>query len=135
MKTSEVLYKAADLIEERGWTEGVGWRHEDGGPLCLEGGILAAIGGSFDKGDHYGCPAYEAVRAYLGGPPFMWNDDLANRRVSAAIAAGECRMENLTEVRAEAKEWAKNEVIATLRAAAVIEAAKENSDTRTSVTA
>jgi hypothetical protein len=129
MTVSETLNRAADLIEERGWIAGEGWEHEQGGPLCLEGGILAAIGGSFMRGDHYRCPAYRAVTEYLkhrtNKAPFLWNDLLASDRVAAAIQRGECFPENLPEVRAEAAEWAKAEVISVLRAAALIEAAKE----------
>ena len=117
MNTSDVLNKAADLIEERGWTTGnSGWQKEDG-PLCLEGGIIAALGlGTWNEvqiaDEYWACPAYNAVAAYLGRdvsllpekkgprePLWQWNDH---------IATGE------------------QQVIATLRAAAVIEAAKEN---------
>jgi hypothetical protein len=127
--TSEVLNRAADLIEERGWTSGEGWEHEKGGPLCLEGGILAAIGGSFLAGDHYLCPAYQAVKSYLRDrtdkAPFMWNDYLSHERVLAAISRGETLVRDLDDVRAEADEWAKAQVIEVLRACAVIEASRE----------
>lgn len=124
--TSEVLYRAADLIEERGWQKGGdGWVGGASDPLCLEGGIQAAAGIS----DNFlvdRCPAYRAVFDYLGAEActlrykeytsrirlYVWND------ASARTA---------------------DEVIATLRAAAVIEAAKENTpayvETRESVTA
>jgi hypothetical protein len=129
MNTSEVLNRAADLIEERGWASGEGWEHEKGGSLCLEGGILAAIGGSFFRGDHYVCPAYVAVREYLSDKsdrsPFIWNDNLAHDRVLAAIARGETCSRSLSEVRAEANQWAKSRVIEVLRACAVIEASRE----------
>ncbi len=129
--TSVVLNRAADLIEERGWTKGEGWHHENGGPLCLEGGILAAIGGSVEQGDHYICPAYKAVRDYLStrttSLPFIWNDNLAHDYVNAAIDAHDYSAGgfDLVAARAAAHEYAKTEVIATLRAAALIEDAKE----------
>lgn len=119
MNTSEVLNKAADLIEERGWTRGGnGWNL--GGPLCLEGGIMVAAGlARIGEVNH--CPAALAVVDYLGPEnctitsPFsgkvtrswVWNDD---------------RSRTATEV------------IGVLRAAAVIEAAKENAEARDAVT-
>ena len=42
MKTSEILAKAADLIEQRGWSQG--WYCDDAGSLCATGAILAAAG-------------------------------------------------------------------------------------------
>jgi hypothetical protein len=100
--------------------------HEEGGPLCLEGGILAAIGGSFLHGDHYTCPAYRAVSAYLRDrtdrTPWSWNDHLAHQRVLAAIQRGEYDLE---VVRPEAEAWAKSQVIEVLRACALIEASRE----------
>jgi len=113
---SETLNRAADLIEERGWTRGGGWptTDDEGAPLCLEGGIMAALGLRFNDDarevDVETCPAYRAVHVYLElhddrdvegwpvVPLWMWNDD----RETAA------------------------EVIEVLRAAAVIEAAREN---------
>lgn len=140
MKTSDVLNKAADLIEERGWSTGDGWNHEDGGPICLEGGILAAAGINFMTGNKYACPAYKAVAAYLAdgghGLPFRWNDSLSNGRVMAAIEVHDFSEPfDLDAVRAEADEWAKGEVIATLRACAVIEAARETAVAPSEVTA
>ncbi|MGZ4521036.1 MAG: DUF6197 family protein [Mycobacteriaceae bacterium] len=108
MKTSEVLNKAADLIQERGWGQGI-W---DAGPaLCLEGGILAALGHPCDlttvrpwfAGK---CPAFDAVCDYLqidfpAAMPWQWNDTVAEDA---------------------------SEVIEVLRACAVIEAAREDQD-------
>lgn len=116
MNTSEVLNRAADEIERRGWV-GPGDFPEDnwgGGanssaPLCLEGGILAALGmGSSDQETAWlkGCSAYGAVKSYLvesdaldkKSPLYFWND-----------------------------EWERTatEVVEVLRAVAVIEAARE----------
>jgi hypothetical protein len=87
MKTSEVLNKAADLIEERGWTTGTKGMLVEGGGLCLEGAIQAARGGKTWISMLHGasayktfqfdpCPAGDAVRDYLGGTAFLWNDAL-----------------------------------------------------------
>jgi hypothetical protein len=117
MKTSDVLNEAADLIQQRGWTQGIfGWGDIDpNSGLCLEGGIAAASGigmihdtSTLDTPSIKACPAYKAVAAYLdmGGPfcrgaLWTWND--AVDRTAA-------------------------EVIEVLRAAAVIEAAREEQD-------
>ena len=112
MNTSEVLNRAADLIEERGWVRGSkGWGiFRDDSPLCLEGGILAALGVKWDDVDlseFVECPAYRAVESYLGidfDPNgdlieiWQWNDE--DQRTA-------------------------NEVIEVLRACAVIEASRE----------
>lgn len=103
MQTSEVLNTAADLIESRGWVQGTsGWDKGAGG-LCLEGGILAAMGldraNVADFGVWIDCPARHAVRSYLDDPaPYDWNDE-PGRTAS--------------------------EVVEVLRACAVIEASRE----------
>lgn len=80
--TSEILNRAADLIEERGWTSGPRGMEVDG-PLCLEGAIGAVIGAEVIGGlrpfyaysDVEACPAGTAVIAYLGEQhPDQWND-------------------------------------------------------------
>lgn len=116
MKTSEVLNTAADLIEERGWVRGEGWIHADdpNKSLCLEGGIQAAMGLTWEQVEQssfdalWACPAYNAVRDYLeiGSALFQWND-----RVDRTQA----------------------EVVEVLRATAVIEAAKEEAPVRVAV--
>jgi hypothetical protein len=113
--TSEVLNRAADLIEERGWAHGRGWT--DGGtgePLCVEGAIGAALGVGEEFTKVWGCPAAHAVKDYLGIelPLFLWNDKL---RIDFWGAGG----------MAEAEVLAKRHVVEVLRAAAVIEAARE----------
>jgi hypothetical protein len=123
VKTSEVLNKAADLIEERGWVRGsAGWPGMGPG-LCLEGGMMAACGETFTSVnlfEFWACPAYRAVQEHLDltpgegadhqplSPPYRWND---------------------APTRTEA------EVIETLRAAAVIEHAREVAAERESVAA
>lgn len=123
MRTSEILNRAADLIEERGWGTGsdTWYFGNDNHPLCIEGGMMAALGLKFGHAAEgeagatdqlYACPAYKAVHEYLNLRPsqslYQWNDSwdvvdgsTANRRT-------------------------KEEVIATLRTVAVIEAAKED---------
>lgn len=119
MRTSEVLNRAADLIEERGWTVGSGWiqRGQGNQHLCLEGGIMAAMGMEFPEviidavyGPFAMCPAYQAVSAYL------------NREV--AYLDGVVRGETLYGW--NDRQDAAVEVIEVLRACAVIEAAKES---------
>ena len=89
LPTSEVLHIAADLIERRGWSRGAGWGNGPGSSLCLEGGILAALGYeegqevAQDQEGHYHfrqCPAYVAVKEFLGERMedtehlWRWND-------------------------------------------------------------
>lgn len=119
MNTSEVLNRAADLIEERGWTTGSGWFGNEYGPLCIEGGIAAAMGVAGGPG--YRCPAYDAVAAYLGkgnSGVWAWNDNLPHTGMGWRGGSREAAMEQSRE-----------QVIATLRAVALIEAAKENTTT------
>lgn len=122
MRTSEILNKAADLIEANGWGQGpTTWDNVGGSGYCLEGGILAAMGTSYatvDIFEFWACPSYRAVQEYLGLPPvkpgtceetlFTWNDN-HSRTV--------------------------NEVIEVLRATALIEAAKEDASVEVPVTA
>jgi len=129
VETSEVLDLAADEIERRGWQRGGGWLSPislDTDAVCLEGGIIAAIGLRLDENDPSDhkftplltCPAYRAVTEYLGRIPayvrpdgsgfegqplYYWNDDEA----------------------ADAEH-----VIATLRAAAAVERAREAAQER-----
>lgn len=103
MNTSEVLNKAADLIESRGWTKGAaGWYPEAGRELCLEGGIAAALNlNRFDieKPAFRECPAYRSVQSYLNATEALW------------------RFNDTHD---------ENTVVEVLRAAAVIEAARES---------
>src|ERR1700740_1545611 len=68
---ADTLDLAADLIDQRGWSVGYGWDEDPTGSLCLEGGILAAIGipgkdlDNGDFADFRACPAYTAVSDYL----------------------------------------------------------------------
>lgn len=92
MRTSETLMAAARAIEERGWAQGVTDENPDpwginGGPVCIEGAIMAATGERWHARVNE-CPAYDAVAQFLGEPrsyysngvdPFFarlyaWND-------------------------------------------------------------
>lgn len=112
MKTSEVLNKAADLIEEHGWEQGgtrngVGETYYVHAGYCVEGAIAAANGASqYFMG--YRCEAYDAVKNYLNQLPWTWNDAIART---------------------------EQEVIEVLRAAALIEQAKENQSVEQTVAA
>jgi hypothetical protein len=89
--TADVLNAAADLIEAKGWTQGIyGWGNyadQSGwydGPLCIEGAILAAMGVTMQERDSR-CPAFNAVRSFLELDPnpqvtplYLWNDDLSH---------------------------------------------------------
>lgn len=110
METSEVLNNAADLIERDGWTQGNEGMLVARVPHCLEGAIAAASGLKSWVESHRGplyrnhdvkvCPAGKALGEYLGSdmPAWAWND----QRHRTAI-----------------------EVVALLRAVAVVEAARE----------
>lgn len=127
MNTSEVLNKAADLIEERGWAAGGGWitsvTVDQVTPVCLEGGVMGAMGlvapprlSNADLVGLWTCPAYKAVSDYLGldstprtdvdgeptEPLWRWNDHTSR---------------------------SASEVVEVLRATALIEQARENAGT------
>lgn len=112
-KASEILNRAADEIQKYGWTTGVrGWYREEGAGLCIEGGIIAAMGTTHDDinvNEFRTCPAYQAVASYLGiteeDDLFDWNDSAYNYKGRGA-KSGE-------------------HVIAVLRGAALVEASKE----------
>lgn len=118
METSEVLYAAADLIEERGWGTG-SW--VTSGPLCLEGAIAAARGiTNPDRSLENRCPAYYAVRGYLNETPFTWNDRLKHTLAREYIEAGD-----LVTWGARAQAEGQVQVVAVLRAAALLQEARE----------
>lgn len=121
MRTSETLNLAADLIEERGWN-GIEqsedqWGLKPGSPVCLEGALIAATETPRDRlmltycEWANICPAGAAVREYLG---------LGQAKERLDIAYGKRLYEwNDAPGRTAA------EVVEVLRAAALIEAAKE----------
>ena len=109
MNTSEVLNRAADLIEERGWGTGVRSMLGSDSGLCIMGALYGAETGQLanDALDETAytvaetCSAGRAVIEYIGDNwtyMFSWND--ATGRTAA-------------------------EVIEVLRACAVIEASRE----------
>ena len=111
MQTSEVLNKAADLIEERGWQTGPRGMTGEGG-LCLMGAVFAAQSNRVAESDleathgFVACPAgaavYEHVKddRYVHSPLLVWayNDRIAK---------------------------SSTDVLGVLRACALIEAARE----------
>lgn len=107
MQTSEVLNKAADLIEVEGW-----WQDRPGGGVgkCASNAISTVA----QREQVSILPAHIAFAEHVGvGRPLVrniadWND---------------------------APERTATEVIEALRAAALIEAAKENAETREPVSA
>lgn len=112
MNTSDILNKAADLIEQRGWRRSEWGLDSDTAPLCVEGAICAAMGlTNHGEIDRQSCPAYVAVKTHLGA---------------------RCRNDVVPDA-ADAEVWAWNdtvaesaaEVIEVLRATALIEAARE----------
>lgn len=126
-----MLDRAADLIEERGWTTGnKGWTDTDG-PRCLEGAIATAagltlLGAEYSPGVQLfsavalsACPASMVVRDYLG-----------EDAIKSAFTEGASGLWCWNDARGRTA----TEVIAVLRAAALIERAKENTETRAAVT-
>jgi hypothetical protein len=109
MQTSEVLNKAADLIEERGWSprgNNGAWHPKPGSttPLCVEGALRLAAGrrdqDALDALSGYLNDRYpECFNPFSGRVlPFSWNDRTGRT---------------------------SSEVIEVLRACAVIEASRE----------
>lgn len=108
MNTSEVLNRAADLIEEHGWGQGSPAMLGEGG-LCAMGALgLATWGEVTDRYEaiHH-CPAGQAVANYIGDQP--------------GLLSGHDRIWDWNDKPGRTA----SEVIEVLRAAAVIEAARE----------
>lgn len=110
LKTSEVLDLAADKIEENGWRTGGGWfpeQHYDQ-RICLEGGIVAALGLTpetldLDDEDDWSslqtCPAYVAVKSHIGtsGALWSWNDRQTSKEPVLAALRGAAEAERQKE--------------------------------------
>lgn len=121
MRTSEVLNLTADILERDGWMQDDGWWPAyEGAPVCLEGGMVAALG--FGPGARpvlRQCEAYAAVKSYL---------DLDNLGLPCLCGDKTCTV----DIPQELYVWndmpgrTQAEVIGVLRATALIEAAKEN---------
>ncbi|MGD9753305.1 MAG: hypothetical protein AB7W59_20110 [Acidimicrobiia bacterium] len=129
MNTSDVLNTAADLLEERGWTQVQGWGWEKGlSNLCLEGGILIASGIDMHTTtvfrDLNTCPAATAVREYLTLEPMDPNWHSGDPRETGPLWCWNDAIGRTAE-----------QVIATLRATALMVAARESADELTEVSA
>lgn len=130
MNTSEVLDRAADLIEERGWAVGNRGLNVNG-PYCLEGALYAA-GGSKDT-FVWGCEPLAPNDSAKGDKMFSYlreEDCPTLAAVTAYLAQPEGRVWEWNDSRGSA-----DEVIETLRACAVIEAARESAPRNAEVTA
>jgi hypothetical protein len=98
MNTSDILNKAADLIEKRGWATGNYGRanlERDDRPVCLEGAIAAALGhrawttAAYEATDPSGCLAARAVSEYVGHKfdrLWEWNDAKENAEAREQVA-------------------------------------------------
>jgi hypothetical protein len=72
MRNSEILFKAADVIDQRGWWQG-GYIPESAGdistcPVCVLGAINVAVGNDPDEAFGYGgfaCVAAIALARYV----------------------------------------------------------------------
>lgn len=69
----EVLLRAAELIEERGWIAGSAGMHDNNGPFCLLGAIGFAAYGKGDMGYIYG---HKFLRISDPEAAWGWNDRL-----------------------------------------------------------
>lgn len=120
MNISDTCNAAADLIEVRGWRSGGGWKAAllGEGALCLEGALMAAVGDRrFPSAST--CPSYAAVADYLNEESlWIWNDELKFSEDHPFFCTSP-----------ESHAWAAAKVIATLRAVAVIHAAREDATT------
>lgn len=68
MKTSKILYKAVDILHERGWIQGAIW--EENGGVCAVGAIcVAATSSIIDE-----VRARDALKATVGQHIPAWND-------------------------------------------------------------
>lgn len=120
---SEVLHESADIIERQGWTKGNGMTPGEG-PKCLMGAIGQAIGAPvmdmrpiFDRS----CFSYAAVERHPAHIAVAEHIDDA-----IASAWGMFHWNDAEDRTAE-------DVIGVLRAAAVIEEARESQRTPVSV--
>lgn len=72
MTVKEVLLKAAEIIEERGWCQGS--YNKETGEVCAKGGLRKAVGWPHQDGEgYYG--ALDALYTLIGaGTILSWND-------------------------------------------------------------
>lgn len=79
----EVLRRAADIIERRGWCQN---DYQDGAAVCILGALRLAITGNTDNhSDRVHNPA-ERLAKNLGQAPWVWNDE-PGRTKEEVIAA------------------------------------------------
>lgn len=90
MTPAQVLSKAADILQERGWTQGI---YEDAdGCLCLDGALRYAVAGavgSFTSTDRYHeyVAASQALEAVIGTRNVIrWNDSSVRTQASVVRA-------------------------------------------------
>lgn len=95
METNDVLNQAADYLQEHGWIQG--GLGKPGGPRCAMGALKSVLGET-SVIEFVAYPPYRALRRHVGGFVSDWND---------------------------APERTADQVIATLRAAAVIAESRE----------
>lgn len=98
MNIAEVLTRAADVIDERGWCQGEAWA--PGGQVCAHGAIWEALGIDridYDQGELttgarpvFGA-ACDAIRRHIGPGRSVtgWNDEPGRTKddVTAALRA------------------------------------------------
>lgn len=100
MSPAEVLEKAADLIESRGWCQGryaaIGHNDDSCSHLdsraacwCAEGAIGRVAGIQIPQLDgRY--PAIAALRDHLGSPIVKWNDEMGRTRAEVVRELRAC---------------------------------------------
>lgn len=96
MTTPEILTKAADVIDERGWYQGH-YTDPDGRALCLVGAISVAAGlapdaignGSGTDDLHAALAAFEIWLSPDMGP-VDWNDEVAEDAAEVTGKLREC---------------------------------------------
>ena len=108
MNTADILDKAADLIEQRGWAQGYFVDHRGG--LCARGAIYAACGMEPDPDPHV------RIVEWPGWNPAdpAWD----------ALCQLDTAVDDFAEMWNDAPERTKEEVVSALRAAA--QAARES---------
>lgn len=100
METAEILNKAADVIEERGWYQGLS-QDPDGTGVCALGAICVAVGldphalAELGEGDdaaaRAGVEAADALEDWLGLdlPVTQWNDEYVDTAEQVVTALRE----------------------------------------------
>lgn len=119
MKESEILEKAADVINERGWTQG---REVDRtGAVCLRGALRMAAGATIDL-KWYGA---DGVHPFMTGPEHPRPSEYT-RAIERVMGLLEHEVINLMPAWNDEQGRTKDEVITVLQHAAKL--AKEDED-------